>query len=83
MPNINIDIDLEDIYWELNSRDKKTLLHWLQEDDIAPDPASLSFPEPTNYLDYEWEEMITKLAMNRHVFSTEEFNVIKDLCSKL
>lgn len=83
MPNINVDIDLEDIYWDLGPRDKKLLLTWLVEDGYSPNPINLSFPKSMSYLDSEWEEMIRKLALNRHVFSTEEFNTIKDLCSRL
>lgn len=35
--NVNVDINLEDFYYELYDSDKKQLLEWLQEDNFVTD----------------------------------------------
>lgn len=35
--SVNVDIDLEDFYYELYDSDKKQLLEWLKEDNFTTD----------------------------------------------
>jgi hypothetical protein len=75
----SVEIDLDDFYWECSSKDKKTLMEWLEEDGYYPKPEPIDFPKSQNYLDDEWEEIIRKLAMNRHMLSNEQIEYIKEI----
>jgi hypothetical protein len=79
----SVDVDLDDIYWECSSKDKKTLVEWLQKDGFYPEPESIDFPIPQNSFDIEWEEIITKLALSRIQLTTEEEETIKTIYKKL
>jgi hypothetical protein len=79
----SIDIDLDDFYWECSDRDKEKLLEWLEEDGFTPEPVSLGFPIPKNYLDREWEDIITKLAMSRIQLTIEEEEAIKKIYKRI
>lgn len=55
---VNVNIDLEDIYNDLSTRDKRELADWLYDDDIIAIPPSKS----TNTTLME-DELIEKLSM--------------------
>jgi hypothetical protein len=82
MPNINIDIDLDDFYGELSYSEKKLLGEWLEEDGYYEKIESM-FPIVENHFDREWEEIIKKLEFNRIQLTIEEEEIIKTIYKKL
>ena len=83
MPYINVDIDLEDVYNDLSTSARNTLVGWLKEDGYIEDPETNEFPSPETYKDDEWVETIQKLAKNRHQLTFEEEELIKEISKRL
>jgi hypothetical protein len=80
---LNVEIDLDDFYWECSSKDKQTLMGWLEKDGYCSKPEPLDFPIPQNHFDREWEEIIRKLAMSRIQLTSEEEATIKEIYKRL
>ncbi len=83
MPSVSVEIDLDDFYGDCSSRDKKTLMEWLEEDGYYPKPEPVDFPKSQNYLDDEWEEIIRKLAISRIQLNLEEEEFIKKIYKRI
>lgn len=83
MPYISVDIDLEDIYDDLSSSEKNSLVDWLKEDGCIEEPETNDSPPSETYKDDEWVEIIQKLSKNRHQLTLEEEELIKSISNKL
>lgn len=83
MPYVNVDVDLEDVYNDLSTSARNTLVGWLKEDGYIEDPETNEFPSSETYKDDEWVGIIQKLAKNRHQLTLEEEELIKSISNKL
>lgn len=88
MPYIRIDVDLDEIYSEMDRRDKETMAEWLIEDEIIKsDSFDVGGSTPrTN--DESWGERelrtnLTKIWNSYHRLSDEEEDLIKKIADRL
>jgi hypothetical protein len=81
MPNLNIEIDLEDILWDLTDREKQKLANMLYEDD---DIIAEQGPPPLNTSNHnDFDEAITKLIGNSWRLTVEEEETIKKIANRI
>lgn len=71
---IDVDIDLDEIYSELNKYDKDQLVKWLQEDGF--------FPEKIDVVETDSAEMGDKLTQSLWRMSNEDIATIKQILNK-
>jgi hypothetical protein len=83
MPYIRVDIDLDEVYDDLSSSEKNSLVDWLKEDGYIEGPETNDFPPSETYKDDEWVEIIQKLSKNRHQLTLEEEEQIKEISKRL
>ena len=83
MPYIRVDIDLDEVYDDLSSSEKNSLVDWLKEDGYIEGPETNDSPPSETYKDGDWVETIQKLAKNRHQLTLEEEELIKSISNKL
>lgn len=77
MSYINIDIDLDEVYSNLDRWDKAKLAEWLEEDGFYIESTP---PENKNPIDLEWDEIIAKIA-NRTSLTAEQEEAIKNIAN--
>ena len=84
MASINIDIDIDDLYWELRKREKEELVELLAEDGfcIATGSGALVSAHPSA-LDEIWHNTITKLLNARFQLNSEQEQMLIDLAKSL
>jgi hypothetical protein len=77
--NINIDIDVENIYEELSDSDKYLLLDWLTDDGITNMSTETS---QISYMREEWDEICSKLSQLHYRMTNEEQAEIEKIVKK-
>jgi hypothetical protein len=88
--SISIDVDLDDIYYDMASWDKEQMAEWLcddgyctlNEDDRDDDEEEFKIVNPT-ILDEMWVEDMIKLFYSRMQLSMEDEETIKNIVNKL
>ena len=88
MPYIRIDVDLDDVYNEMDRHDKRTIAEWLHEDGILethPNPEIRKVVRGDNESQGEKElrDNLTKIWNSYYILTREEEEIIKKLSSRL
>lgn len=72
---VNVDVDLDDIYCELRSSEKKELAEWLKEDGYFEEPSKGAVVESAI-------ELGNKLTDSMWRMSNEDIEAIKQILNK-
>ena len=86
----SINVDLDDVYYEMSNWDKEQMAEWLcddgyctlNEDDRDDDEEEFKIVNPT-ILDKMWVEDMKKLFHSRMQLSVEDEETIKNIVNKL
>jgi phenylpyruvate tautomerase PptA (4-oxalocrotonate tautomerase family) len=83
MPSLNIDIDIDDILWDLSDREKQELVDELYDDGYVPKQISGGVSEEEkNVLDLEWDELVKKISKLRLQITNEDEETIRKILNK-
>lgn len=80
--SISIDIDIEDIVWNMSDREKQELVDELYDDGYVPKQMGVSESE-SNILDITWQNTISKLSKGRLMITPEEEEIISKIANRL
>ena len=80
--SISIDIDIEDIVWNMSDREKQELVDELYDDGYVPKQMGVSESE-SNLLDITWQNTISKLSKGRLMITSEEEEIISKIANRL
>jgi hypothetical protein len=88
MTYIRIDVDLDDVYNEMDRHDKRTIAEWLHDDGILethPNPEIRKVVRGDNESQGEKElrDNLTKIWNSYYLLTGEEEEIIKKLSSRL
>jgi hypothetical protein len=90
MGYVNINVDLDYIYDDLSSFDKRELAEWLENDGYCTleredfvDREEEFIIENPNHFDDEWTDMCKKIFHSRLNISQEDENKLKEISNKL
>jgi hypothetical protein len=88
MPYINVDIDLDDVYDDMNSSEKELMVEWLEKDGFCTTLEDESYEddfqiENPTLLDDIWIEVVKKLFNGRLQLSLEDEETITKIANKL
>ena len=88
MPYIDIDIDVEDFYDELDRCEKEELIELLEQDGFLEKKQVLRASEDAdgiegNPLDHEWVEMMNKINQSRYQLTPEQEDILINLAKSL
>ena len=81
MPNIDVDVDVDDFLRSCSERDKEEIIEILTEDGYLDKKQDISNTN-NNILDYEWQEILSNLENNRLRISNEDEETIKRISKK-
>jgi hypothetical protein len=80
--SISIDIDIDDILWNMSDREKQELVDDLYEDGYRPKQVGGS-SDSNNILDDAWEVTLSKLSKGRLMLTTDEEELIHKIANRL
>ena len=87
MPYIDVHIDVDEFYDQLDRRDKKELVEYLTQDGILEECKVVAFGSTDSQtgspLDHEWVEMLTKLDASRYQLTEEQEQILRNLIKQL
>ena len=88
MSYIRIDVDLDEIYNEMDRRDKQTMAEWLHDDGILekhpnPEIRKVVRGDDESPGEYEFRNDLTKLWNSHYQLSNEDQEIIKQMANKL
>jgi hypothetical protein len=58
---ISIDVDLDDVYREMDRRDKEKMARWLDDDGYFEEPEGRDIPPSTSSLENQFHDMLINL----------------------
>lgn len=84
---IRIDVDLDDVYNEMDRSDKRTMVQWLHEDGILeshpnPEIRKIVRGEEESTGEKELRDDLTRLWNSYYQMSNEDIELIKTLSNK-
>ena len=83
MSYISIDVDLDDIYREMDRRDKEKMAEWLEDDGYYfEEPEGCDIPSSTSSLENQFHDMLINLSSKFYQMSNEEVEMIIKLYKK-
>jgi len=88
MPYIDIDIDIDDFYDELNRYEKEELIGLLEQDGYLEKKQVFRASEEAdgiegNPMDHEWAEMMNKINESRYQLTPEQETILINLAKSL
>lgn len=75
---VEIDLSIDDILWELSEREKDKLVERLIEDGYALEPS----PQNISLAEWEFDKVITKITDNRLRLTAEEDALLKKIADR-
>lgn len=88
MPYVRIDIDLDEIYDEMDRHDKREMASWLFDDGVLgshpnPEIRRLVRGDEESMGEKELRDNLTKVWNSYHLLTNEEEELIKKISSRL
>jgi len=87
MTDISVYIDVDDFYYEMSDRDREEMYGNLIRDGYGDsfdeDDGKFGFSNsPSNLVEWEFQEIIEKIAFNRLRLSNEEDEILRKIASR-
>ena len=82
MSSISVNVDLDEVYWQMNQYDKKKMAEWLAEDDIVEAVTEITWPDPQNATEVELIQLLQDIWSNKSSLTNDDFNVLNRLSKK-
>ena len=82
MSIISVNVDLDEVYWQMNQYDKKKMAEWLAEDDIMEAVTEIIWPDPQNATEVELIQLLQDIWNNKNSLTNDDFNVLNRLGKK-
>jgi len=79
--NVDVDLDLEDLYDELSKREKERLIKWLEDEGYLTDQKDIEY-EKMSILEQMFEDDIEKIRKAYFQISKDDFKTISEIAKK-
>lgn len=76
-----IDVDIDDIYWELSEREKQDLVDKLKQDGYLTE-RDIEFDESKSVVNQLFDEDVDKLKQSYFSMSTEDIELIRQIAKR-
>ena len=78
-PEVEADIDIDDFYYAMTSKEKQKMYELLKDDDGIPE---LLDEMPNSVPEYEFNNIMSKIISNRLALTSEEDELLKKIASR-
>ena len=82
MNRIAVDIDLDDIYYQMNRADKQMMAEWLADDDIMEAVTEITWPDSQSSTEQELLQAIKAVWDNRSVLDNSDISILNRIGNK-
>jgi hypothetical protein len=82
MNRVSVDIDLDDIYYQMNRADKQMMAEWLAEDDIMEAVTEITWPDPQSSTELDLLQAIKTVWDNRMMLGREDIAILNKIGNK-
>ena len=83
MADFSVNIELDDIIWNLSDSDKQEIIDDLYDMGYVPSQLEKNEQEPTNVHDELWFEAVDKIRQGRLQLTSEQEEVIMSIAKSL
>lgn len=80
--SISVDIDLDDVYYQMDRYDKEKMVQWLAEDGYMKSVTEISWPDPQSATEVELIQSLQDIWDNRNCITNNDFNTLNFLSKK-
>jgi hypothetical protein len=80
--SISIDIDLDDVYYQMGSYDKQEMMRWLAEDGYVDHKEVVAWPEAANSTEADLLQAIKAVWDNRLVLDNNDIAILNRIANK-
>jgi len=80
--SISIDIDLDDVYFEMSKYDKEKMVQWLAEDGYMESVTEISWPDPQSATEVELIQSLQDIWNNKNSLTNNDFTTLNFLGKK-
>ena len=78
-PEVEVDIDIDDFYYAMTSKEKQKMCELLKDDDGIPE---LLDEMPNSVPEYEFNNIMSNISSNRLLLTSEEDELLKKIASR-
>jgi hypothetical protein len=82
MNRIAVDIDLDDVYYQMDRADKQMMAEWLAGDNIMEAVTEITWPDPQSNIEQELLQAIKAVWDNRMMLGREDIAILNRLGNK-
>ena len=82
MSSISVNVDLDEVYWQMNQYDKKKMAEWLAEDDIVEAVTEITWPDPQSATEVELVQLLQDVWNNKISLTDNDFSILSKLGKK-
>ncbi len=80
MPNVSVDLDIEDFLWSCSDRDIDNIITYLVDEEYLVGKAVL--PKTVSLYDEDLNHMLNKISENKLRLTIEEEQIIKNIAKR-
>lgn len=80
--SISIDIDLDDVYYQMGSYDKQEMVRWLAEDGYVEHKEEITWPEAANSTEADLLQAVKAVWDNRLVLDNNDIAILNRIANK-
>lgn len=82
MSSISVNVDLDEVYWQMSQYDKEKMAEWLAEDAIMEAVTEITWPDPQSSTEEELLQAIKAVWDNRLVLGKSDIAILNRLGNK-
>lgn len=82
MNSISVNVDLDEIYWQMSQYDKKKMAEWLAEDDIVEAVTEIKWPDAQSATEVELVQLLQDVWNNKISLTDNDFSILNKLGKK-
>lgn len=76
MSYVSVDVDIDDVLWSMNDREKQKLVDDLYEDGFTPKELEKKLDPPFHAAEFEFDKALSKLKGKWNMLTSEEEQII-------
>jgi len=80
--SISIDVDLDDVYFEMSKYDKEKMVEWLAEDGYMESVTEIKWPDPQSATEVELIQSLQDIWNNRNSLTNSDYITLNFLGKK-
>jgi hypothetical protein len=82
MNSISVNVDLDEVYWQMSQYDKEKMAEWLADDDIMKSVTEIKWPDAQSATEVELVQLLQDVWNNKISLTDNDFSILSKLGKK-